>query len=255
MRKGWRLFSGAALAAACSAMPVAAHACGASDLGQSRVSAIESARSLVLEDGRRVRLAGFAADGPADVTRAALAGRLLGRTVTLKGDPEPDRYGRFYAFPIISGSETPLQYDLLERGLGLVSGRIDDEACARAMLAREAEARTAGRGVWAKGGRSVHRAENEAAILLDLGRLALVEGRVVSVRESGTTIYVNFSRRWSEDFTVTIAKRRQQDFIRAGVRPQSLAGQQVRVRGIVEERAGPWIEAVRPAQFERIGIQ
>jgi hypothetical protein len=32
---------------------------------------------------------------------------------------------------------------------------------------------------------------------------------VLSVRESGATIYVNFGRRWTEDFTVTILKRNE----------------------------------------------
>lgn len=256
MRQGRDLLMGAAMAAALCAASQPGHACGTSDLGQGVVTAIESERTLVLADGRRVRLAGIAFDGgPADRARAALDGLLRGRHVTLKGDPDPDRYGRLYAFPIVSGSETPIQYDVVERGLGAVGGRIDDETCARAMLAREAQARAAGRGIWEPGGRRVHRSDDEAAILSDKGRLALVEGRVHSVRESGTTIYVNFSRRWSEDFTVTIAKQRQQDFISAGLPPRSLAGQVVRVRGIVEERAGPWIEAVRPAQFERTGIR
>jgi hypothetical protein len=64
-------------------------------------------------------------------------------------------------------------------------------------------------------------------VLAEQGRFALVEGRVLSVRESGATIYVNFGRRWTEDFTVTIL-----------------------VRGWIEERGGPWIEATRPEQIE-----
>jgi hypothetical protein len=81
------------------------------------------------------------------------------------------------------------------------------------------------------------------------GRLALVEGRVLSVRLSGSTIYVNFGRRWSEDFTVTIAKRLERMFTAAGMEPKSLAHRNVRIRGIVEERGGPWIEVTRPEQI------
>ena len=82
------------------------------------------------------------------------------------------------------------------------------------------------------------------------GRFALVEGKVVSVRESGGTIYVNFGRRWSEDFTVTIAKRNERVFSAAGLAPKSLSGQRVRIRGWIEERGGPWVEAARPEQIE-----
>ena len=87
-------------------------------------------------------------------------------------------------------------------------------------------------------------------VLAELGHFALVEGKVVSVRESGATIYVNFGRRWSTDFTVTILKRNARNFTAAGIEPKTLAGRRVRVRGWIEERGGPWIEAVRPEQIE-----
>ena len=73
---------------------------------------------------------------------------------------------------------------------------------------------------------------------------------MVSVRESGATIYVNFGRRWSTDFTVTILKRNERSFKAAGLEPKTLAGRRVRVRGYIEERGGPWIEAARPEQIE-----
>ena len=48
-------------------------------------------------------------------------------------------------------------------------------------------------------------------------RFAIVEGKVLSVRESGGTTYVNFGRRRSEDFTVTILKRIGARFVAAGL--------------------------------------
>ena len=73
---------------------------------------------------------------------------------------------------------------------------------------------------------------------------------MLSVRESGGTIYVNFGRRWSEDFTVTVPKRSEKTFIDAGLELKKLSGRRVRVRGTIEERGGPWIEAIRPEQIE-----
>ena len=61
---------------------------------------------------------------------------------------------------------------------------------------------------------------------------------------------MNFGRRWSEDFTVTIAKRNERAFSAAGLEPKSLAGRRVRIRGWIEERGGPWVEAARPEQIE-----
>jgi hypothetical protein len=70
------------------------------------------------------------------------------------------------------------------------------------------------------------------------------------VRESGATIYVNFGRRWTEDFTVTILKRNERNFTAMGLEPKTFAGRKIRVRGFIEERGGRWIEATRPEQLE-----
>ena len=70
-------------------------------------------------------------------------------------------------------------------------------------------------------------------------RFALAKGNVVSVRVSGATSYsyVNFGRRWTEDFTVTILKRNARSFAAVGIEPKGLAGRRVRVW--IEERRGP----------------
>jgi hypothetical protein len=233
-------------------------ACGAEPLGESRVAAIENSRTLRLADGRTVRLAGIEWTIPAETALASLAALVLDRTVSLRGSPTPDRYGRLHAFPFVSGSETPIQYVLLDQGLAVTGTRIGDPACRLALLGRERGARAAkpgmepGSTLGRDGARDyrLHQADDPAAVLQSLGRFAIVEGRVLSVRESGNTVYVNFGRRWSEDFTVTIAKRTLPAFISAGLPPKSLAGRVVRVRGVIEERAGPWIEATRAEQFD-----
>ena len=78
----------------------------------------------------------------------------------------------------------------------------------------------------------------------------MAEGKVVSVRESGGTIYVNFGRRWSQALTVTISKRHERIFSDAGRNPLALENRRIRVRGWVEIRNGPRIEASRPEQIE-----
>jgi hypothetical protein len=95
-------------------------------------------------------------------------------------------------------------------------------------------------------------ADDPAVVLAERGLFALVEGKVVSVRESGGTIYMNFGQRWSEDFTVTILKRNERAFTAVGLALRSLAGRRVLVRGWIEERGGPWIEATGPEQIEVI---
>jgi hypothetical protein len=143
-----------------------------------------------------------------------------------------------------------VQQALLARGLARVSADIGDSACSANLLAAEKTARVAGLGLWADPYYVVRKAENPAGILAVRGHFAVVEGRILSVRESGGTIYVNFGRRWSDDFTVTVSKRNERKFTAAGLELKKLAGQHVRVRGTVEERGGPWIEAANPAQIE-----
>lgn len=228
--------------------------CVKTPLGESLVTAVADSRTLVLEDGRPIRLTGIEWAVPPDQARAILSESLLRRRVRVSAPKaEPDRHGRLHAFPIVSGSETPIQYEWLGRGLALVNGGDLDKACADALRAAEKTARASGVGAFAPGGRGVLHAGDPGSLLAQKGGFALVEGKVLSVREAGSTIYVNFGRRWSEDFTVTIAKRRLPAFISGGLAPKSLAGQTVRVRGFLEERGGPWIEAASPAQFETAG--
>lgn len=232
----------------------ASSACGSAALGEARVVAIADSRTIGLDDGRLVRLAGIEWTVSPDTAKATLSDLMLNRSVSLKGTATPDRYGRIHAFPSVSGSETPVQYALLERGSAVIGGRPGDKACAEALLDRERAARGARRGLWNFGDHQ-HSANAPNMVLRDRGRFAIVEGRVLSVRESGSVIYVNFGRRWSEDFTVTIAKRNESTFIKGGLAPKSLSGRDVRIRGFIEERSGPWIEATRPEQFEVMAVK
>src|SRR4029077_3249380 len=142
------------------------------------------------------------------------------------------------------GIERSVQADLLAGGFARVGGRIGTRECATARKAKL--------GLWAISYYDLLDADNPADVQAKRGRFALVEGKVVSVRESGATIYVNFGRRWTEDFTVTILKRNERSFAAAGVEPKRLSGRRVRVRGWIEERGGPWIEGARPEQIELI---
>jgi len=213
-------------------------------LGPATVRAA-TADGLALEDGRVVHLAAIELGAAPELA--------AGTTVTLKRlGLETDRYGRLQAHVFVddTGGERWLQADLVARGLARVSSRVGDSACAKLLLAQENSARAGKLGLWAEPVYVIGKAEDPAGVLQSRGRFALVEGKVVSVRESGGTIYVNFGRRWSEDFTVTIAKRNERAFVAAGLVPKSLSGRRVRIRGWIEERGGPWVEAARPEQIE-----
>jgi len=222
-------------------------ACRLATIGKATVRATTD-EGIALEDGRIVTLAGVRVPIAADAELGP------GTEIVLKrvGTAETDRYGRLVAHVFISdgGAERWFQADLVGAGLAQVSSLVGDAACARTLFAAEQAARDAKLGLWADPYYVMNKAEDRADVLKARGRFALVEGKVLSVRESGGTIYVNFGRRWSEDFTVTIAKRNERAFTAAGLEPKKLTGRRVRIRGWVEQRGGPWVDAARPEQIE-----
>lgn len=254
---------GHARADAASPAP-AASACAFGAARTARVTAVVDGRGLRLADGREVRIAGIEVpplpapgeSGPAAAAalaaKAALAGLVEGKSVALRDIPaKPDRYGRFPAQVFFAEPPgRPVAETLLTRGHAMVGVGGGDPRCRAEFLTAERAARASKLGLWDVPYYEIRQAGRPAEVLLGRGRFALVEGRVVSVRESGATIYLNFGRRWSEDFTVTILKRNERLFSASGRAPRTLEGRRVRVRGWIEERGGPWIEASRPEQIE-----
>ena len=136
----------------------AAAGCAFEAQGEDHVAAIIDARTFRLGDGREIRLAGIEpamsersetlSRNPADRT-PALATILADHEVKLRGeDDTPDRYGRQTAFVFVGPSETLVQAELLTQGEALVSATVTDKGCAAALLAAEAAARQAKRGLW-----------------------------------------------------------------------------------------------------------
>jgi endonuclease YncB( thermonuclease family) len=263
--------------------------CGGEEIGRGSVGRVVDGYTFVLDDGREVRLAGIetpplsAQDTGAKVAdakgtgakdavgpiiggaaaRDALATLLTGAPVILRrAEFASDRYGRVLAYVDIvrSPSQKSAQAELLAQGFARVGDSVGERACAAELLRREKAAREAKLGLWADPYYDPLAADKPVDILAWRGRFALVEGDVVSVHPSGATIYMNFGRRWSEDFAVTIRKRNERKFAAAGLDVQALSGRRVRVRGFIEARGGyagspwraPWIEAARPEQIETV---
>ena len=263
--------------------------CGGETVVNATVSHIIDGRTFVLNDGREVRLAAIevpplpspgqsarapdksgqlaaserdaAAEHEGKAAKDALDALIGGDQVVLRQADislpnNLDRYGRVvaYAYAQRDGEELFAQGALLESGFARVADRIGNKGCAAELLAGENTARTAKLGLWGDPYYDVLNADAPVDVLAQRGRFALVEGQVVSVRESGATIYMNFGRQWSESFAVTISKRNERSFTAAGLDLKSLAGRRVRVRGFVEARGAdgnvPWMEAARPEQIE-----
>ena len=221
--------------------------CAGTPLATGAVSAVRDGRTLVLVDNREIRLAGI--EAPADGTRL----RALAAGQTLRIDRvRDDRYGRVVAFVYVGDSAELLQTALLKAGQARVSARAGGKICAAALFGAERTARAAGLGLWADPNFAPLSSENLTMLAAEKGHFALVEGQVLSVRDSGATIYVNFGRRWTRDFSVTIPKREARNFVSAGIDPKALERRRIRVRGIIEQRNGPIIDVTAPEQIELI---
>ena len=236
-------------------------AAGESLAAGTRAARIVDGRSLLLADGREVRLAGIEVpvtasepSGQAAVqsARAALENWVASAPLSFKRlGPESDRYGRLllHVFAERDAKQIWVQRELVAGGYARVSTRLDTN-CAKALLEAERAARGGGLGLWSDAQFRPRPAEQATEILNERGRFALVEGKVLSVRESGGIVYLNFGRRWVRDFAVTVLKRNERQFTSAGIELKKLEGRRVRIRGWVEERGGPRIEAHGPEQIE-----
>jgi endonuclease YncB( thermonuclease family) len=258
----------AALVIAAIGVARADGACRFEVLGTGKVAKVVDGRNFVMEDGREVRIAGIEAPpAPAAgeprtpltnagiAAKAALAAILLDQAIELRGrEHVTDRYGRTVAFVERVNDAVAAAGEMLALGHARVAAQVGDTACAVELLSRERVARAGKLGLWAEPYYEVIEARHGSQLLAARGHFTLVEGRVLSVRESGGTIYLNFGRRWSEALTVTISKRQERIFTVAGMPPKQLTNRAVRVRGWIEERNGPRIEANRPEQIEVAGL-
>jgi len=251
---GWMTLS-AALAVA-GGRAALAEGCLFEPQGEGRVAEVIDGRSFRLTDGREIRLAGIESAGD-ETTKprrtAALAALIAGRDVTLLWpDDTPDRYGRQSAIVMLGSTETTVQGLLLRQGDALVSAEIADKDCAAELGQAEAEGRQAKKGVWTDPAVTKN-TESSGNILAGIGQFVVVEGTVVSVRQSGTTTYLNFGRNWTQGFAAIISGRARPALESAGISLKSLENRRIRVRGFVEARPGPRIDVLRVGQIEIVG--
>ncbi|MDX1576243.1 MAG: thermonuclease family protein [Kiloniellales bacterium] len=247
------------------------HAAGAADptldlAERAQVVEVIDGDTVLLDDGRHVRLvgiqspklplgrSGFDAWPLAEEAKSALGELTLGRDVGLGyGGRQTDRHGRALAHLYLLGEtgepDLWVQGALLEAGMARVYSFADNRALIGEMLARERQARTLRRGIWADPFYAVQTPEG-----LDghAGSFQIVEGIVLNAALVKGRVYLNFGVDWRSDFTVTLAPAVRRVFEAEGIDPLAYGGQKVRVRGWIESFNGPMIEASHPEQIEVI---
>lgn len=193
--------------------------------------------------------AGFREWPLAKDSKAALAKMVLGRTVELGfGGTRMDRHGRLLAH-LTREDGLWVQGAMLEAGMARVYSFADNRARVTDMLRRERTARTARHGIWAHPFYAIRTPDSAAK---HINSFELVEGTVLDVAIVSGRAYLNFGENWRTDFTVSLASKVARQFSQEGHRPESYKGRHIRVRGWLQSRDGPMIEATHPDQIEVI---
>lgn len=140
-----------------------------------------------------------------------------------------------------------LQGALLYAGLATVMTSTTTPEGATRMYKIEADARKRKVGLWADPRRSVLPPDDAKRYV---NEYRIVEGKVFSTAMRNNVFYLNFSRDWKTDFTVSVSSDKRLAFSRQGINLMGLNGKKIRVRGWVREYNGPLIEISHPQQIE-----
>lgn len=214
--------------------------------------------TVILGDGRQVRLVGIQApklalgrknfkDWPlAGESKRAVEALSVGKRVALRPGGTPmDRHGRVLAH-LYRDDGIWVQGEMLRTGMARVYTFPDNRALAAEMIALEAEARAARRGIWAHPFYAVRGVEE---LKNDIGTFQIVAGRAVDAAKVKGVVYLNFGADWRTDFTLRLDGPALKMFRADGIDPMALKGATVEARGWLRFQNGPMIEISHPEQL------
>ena len=244
------------LAVAVNPVPAAGADANATDSAAIAViAAAIDGDTLQLADGRVLRLAAIMApkdsESLAAAARAALA-TAVGRQLRLEfGARQTDRHGRLLAQAWLSTAdgtkEVWLQEMLLAQGFARVASTGDTRTLVPALLRIEAQARSAGRGLWAD---PAYRVRTPADAGDVVNSFQIVEGRVLTAARVHGGGYLNFGADYKTDFTLSFDGEALQRLQESGIDFKSLEGVRLRARGWLRYFNGPLIDITHPEQIE-----
>jgi micrococcal nuclease len=222
------------------------------------VSAVIDGGEMALADGRRVRLVGIEAPHPAAAharawpyaaeAKAALEKIVGDRAVELRfAGNRRDRWGRVLAQVFVG--KRWVQGELVRRGLARVASTADNRIGIAELLAREARARQARRGIWRDRFYAVRDADEAGRYA---GSFQIVEGEVADTAMVEGQLFVNFGEDWRTAFSLRLAPEALRLFRAEGITAASLQGARLRVRGWVRGSERPIIDVTHPEQIERL---
>ncbi|MGB4056871.1 MAG: thermonuclease family protein [Alphaproteobacteria bacterium] len=227
--------------------------------GLATVTAIIDPQTVQLEDGHIVRLAGldFPDLNPNEpgefslISMKILRDMLEGKPVILyqttnRDEGRINRMGQDIAHLQRQSDKAWVQGALLSLGLARVRTMQRNPEMAQQMYDLEQAAMKEKQGIWEKFTRVLTPEETPDHI----GSFQIVEGQIKSASIKQNRIYLNFGNDWRTDFTVSIAPEDKRAFSKKKLDPLQWNGQKVRVRGLLDDYNGPYIEINHPAAIE-----
>jgi micrococcal nuclease len=224
--------------------------------GAVEIAQVLDGDSVRLADGRELRLVSIDAPPAGRGREATLAARakaaleqlVVGESLELRlAGTASDRRGRVVG-ELFAGGRW-VQRELVQRGLARVRGEADNRLGLAELLAAEASARAARRGIWALAEYDLRRADETARYA---GTFQLVEGTVVDAARVEGGIRLNFGPDWHTAFNLRISAAALKLWRAAGLDPMTLKGARLRVRGFIDGTNRPTIEVTYPEQIERL---
>ncbi len=219
---------------------------------RAEVRAVRDGETVVLADGRELRLVGIEAPRPAGAqgqdAKAVLEEMVVGRVVELRyAGNRRDRHDRVLAH--LFAGDLWVQGEMLQRGLARVQSFADNRAGVREMLRRERRARRARRGIWRDPFYAIRRPD-------EAGRFAnsfqIVEGEVAEAAHIRGEVFLNFAPDWRSAFSLHLGPEALRLFRAEGMDPLELAGKKLRVRGWIHGGRRPIIDVTHPEQIEAL---
>lgn len=221
--------------------------------GAGRVAVAADGQTLRLEDGRMIRLAGVLAPRPPDEVGGGepegeaalrhLRGLAVGRAVRWD-TAVSDRWGRRVAL-VRTDAGVSLQEACVAAGCARVRPEPAARASVRRLLAAEAAARGAHRGLWAHDAYQPRAAHSADA---GVGGFHLVFGRIHAAEAVRGAMLIRFTANRRSGLTLSADAAARAEIGDAFL--ASLPGAWVRARGVIERRGGPRLTIREAAQIE-----
>ncbi len=225
------------------------------------VSDIADDLGLILSDGRKIRLVGIepprstalAPSRPQDL-RDALRLRLRDTTVGVAALGPSDRWQSMPA--VVFTDDGTLASSLLSQGSVRMQPDRTTKSCRDELLRAESIGRAVSGSVWNDPALGIVDADAIAPYATPpqdtLEGLAVVEGKVASIGETPTRLYLNLGHRRG-GFAISLPKRDIELMASDAVRRARIVGVRLRVRGLMDRHTGLRIDVSDADAIEILG--